>query len=72
MGRSPSPIAEAFGLGTPTEPLAAIAGGPSSVHRLWRLSTTRGRFAVKALDRDSLADGDLEALEGPVAAGHGV
>jgi Ser/Thr protein kinase RdoA (MazF antagonist) len=65
MGRSPWPIAEAFGLGTPTEPLEAIAGGPSAVHRLWRLSTTQGRFVVKALDQDRPAGGDLEALEGP-------
>ena len=65
MERSPSPIAEAFGLGTPTGPLVAVGGGPSAVHRLWRLSTTRGRFAVKALGQDPHADGDLEALEGP-------
>jgi Ser/Thr protein kinase RdoA (MazF antagonist) len=65
MKRSPSPIAAAFGLGRPTEPLVAIASGPSAVHRLWRLSTTRGRFAVKALGQDPPADGDLATLEGP-------
>jgi Ser/Thr protein kinase RdoA (MazF antagonist) len=65
MGWSPSPIAEAFGLGTPTEPLAAMAAGPSAVHRLWRLSTTQGRFAVKALGQAPPAGSDLEALEGP-------
>ena len=43
----------------------ATAGGPSAVHRLWRLTTTQGRFAVKALDQDPPADSDLEALEGP-------
>jgi Ser/Thr protein kinase RdoA (MazF antagonist) len=65
MERSPWPIAEAFGLGTPTAPLVAVGSGPSAVHRLWRLSTTQGRFAVKALGQDPHAHGDLEALEGP-------
>ena len=65
MGLSPSPIAEAFGLGTPTDPLVAIGSGPSAVHHLWRLSTTRGRFAVKVLGRDQ-HPGGVEALEGPV------
>jgi Ser/Thr protein kinase RdoA (MazF antagonist) len=62
---SPSPIAEAFGLGTPTGPLVAITSGPSAVHRSWRLSTSRGRFAVKTLSRDQPACG-MAALEGPV------
>jgi len=65
MELSPSPIAAAFGLGAPTGPLVAITGGPSAVHRSWRLSTRRGRFAVKALSRDQHAHG-VEALEGPV------
>ena len=65
MGRSPSPIAEAFGLGTPTEPLLAIASGPSAVHPLWRLTTTQGRFAVQALGPGPQADGVLEALAAP-------
>jgi Ser/Thr protein kinase RdoA (MazF antagonist) len=65
MELSPSPIAEAFGLGAPTSPLVAITGGPSAVHRSWRLSTSRGRFAVKAFSRDQHAHG-VEALEGPV------
>jgi Ser/Thr protein kinase RdoA (MazF antagonist) len=65
MELSPSPIAEAFGLGTPTGPLVAITSGPSAVHRSWRLSTSRGRFAVKAFNRDPHARG-VEALEGPV------
>jgi Ser/Thr protein kinase RdoA (MazF antagonist) len=65
MEPSPSPIAEAFGLGTPTGPLVAITSGPSAVHRSWRLSTSRGRFAVKTLRRDHHAYG-VEALEGPV------
>jgi Ser/Thr protein kinase RdoA (MazF antagonist) len=60
-----SPIAEAFGLGTPTGPLVAIGSGPSGVHRLWRLSTTRGRFAVKVLGRGQHLGG-VEALDGPV------
>jgi len=62
---SPWPVAEAFGLGTPTGPLVAIASGPSGVHRSWRLSTSRGRFAVKAFDQDLSADG-AATLEGPV------
>jgi Ser/Thr protein kinase RdoA (MazF antagonist) len=65
MELSPSPIAEAFGLGTPSGPLVAISSGPSAVHRSWRLSTSRGRFAVKAFNRDPHARG-VEALEGPV------
>jgi Ser/Thr protein kinase RdoA (MazF antagonist) len=63
MGVSPSPIAEAFGLGIPTGPLVAIGSGPSGVHQLWRLSTTRGRFAVKVLGPDQ-HPGGVEALEG--------
>jgi Ser/Thr protein kinase RdoA (MazF antagonist) len=65
MELSPSPIAEAFGLGTPTSPLVAITSGPSAVHRSWRLSTSRGLFAVKTLSRDQHAYG-VAALEGPV------
>jgi Ser/Thr protein kinase RdoA (MazF antagonist) len=65
MERALSPIAEAFGLGSPTAPLMAVGGGPSGVHRLWRLSTTRGHFAVKAVGQDPPANGDLEALEEP-------
>jgi Phosphotransferase enzyme family len=64
MELSPSPIAEAFGP-APTGPLVAIASGPSAVHRSWRLSTSRGRFAVKAFGRDQHARG-VEAWEGPV------
>jgi Ser/Thr protein kinase RdoA (MazF antagonist) len=68
MKPSPSPVAEAFGLGSPTGPLVAIAGGPSAVHRSWRLSTSRGLFVVKVFDQDQGDDGTdgLEALEGPV------
>jgi hypothetical protein len=62
---SPWPVAEAFGLGAPTGPLVAIASGPSAVHRSWRLSTRRGRFAVKAFDQDLRAS-SAAALEGPV------
>jgi Ser/Thr protein kinase RdoA (MazF antagonist) len=62
---SPWPVAEAFGLGAPTGPLVAIASGPSAVHRSWRLSTSRGRFAVKVLDQDLRGSG-AEGLEGPV------
>jgi Ser/Thr protein kinase RdoA (MazF antagonist) len=62
---SPSPVAEAFGLGAPTGPLVAIAGGPSAVHRSWRLSTRRGLFVVKVFDQDLGAYG-VKALEGPV------
>jgi thiamine kinase-like enzyme len=65
MELSPSPIAEAFGLGAPTGPLVAITSGPSAVHRSWRLSTSRGQFAVKALGWDQHVGG-VEALEGPV------
>jgi Ser/Thr protein kinase RdoA (MazF antagonist) len=62
---SPSSIAEVFGLGAPTGPLVAITGGPSARHRSWRLSTSRGRFAVKAFSRGHHAHG-VEALAGPV------
>jgi Ser/Thr protein kinase RdoA (MazF antagonist) len=65
MELSPTPIAEAFGLGTPTGPLVAITSGPSAVHRSWRLSTSRGRFAIKAFNPDPHARG-VAALEGPV------
>jgi Ser/Thr protein kinase RdoA (MazF antagonist) len=65
MELSPLPTAEAFGLGAPTGPLVAITGGPSAVHRSWRLSTSRGRFAVKALSRDQHAHG-VAGLERPV------
>jgi Ser/Thr protein kinase RdoA (MazF antagonist) len=62
---SPWPVAEAFGLGAPTGPLVAIASRPSAVHRSWRLSTRRGRLAVKAFDQDLRAS-SAAALEGPV------
>jgi len=42
-------VADAFGLGTPTGPPRPVPGGRS--HRLWRLSTTRGGWAVKRLNR---------------------
>jgi Ser/Thr protein kinase RdoA (MazF antagonist) len=62
---SPSSIAEAFGLGVPSGPLVAITGGPSATSRSWRLSTSRGRFAVKAFSPDQHAH-DVEALEASV------
>jgi hypothetical protein len=65
MELSPSPVAEAFGLGAPTGPLVAITGGPSAMHRSWRLSTSRGRFAVKAFSRDQHAH-DVAASEAPL------
>jgi Ser/Thr protein kinase RdoA (MazF antagonist) len=65
MELSPSPIADAFGLGSPTGPLVAVTGGPSAVHRSWRLATSRGLFAVKALGRDQCAHG-VEASAWPV------
>lgn len=43
-------VAAVFDLGRVSEPLLAVAGGWS--HRLWRLSTDRGRFALKELNRD--------------------
>jgi Ser/Thr protein kinase RdoA (MazF antagonist) len=62
---SPSVIAEAFGLGVPTGPLTPVGSGPSGLHHLWRLSTTRGHFAVKALSLGQPSD--LEPMErGPV------
>lgn len=42
-------IAAAFGLGAPAGPLRAAPGGES--HRVWRLQTTAGVFAVKELNR---------------------
>jgi hypothetical protein len=36
-----SSIAQVFGLGDPTGPLVAIGSGPSAVHGVWRLATTR-------------------------------
>ena len=65
MKPSPWPVAEAFGLGAPTGPLVAIPSGPSAVYRSWRLSTSRGRFAVKVVDQD-LSPSSAAALEGPV------
>jgi Ser/Thr protein kinase RdoA (MazF antagonist) len=65
-GPSPSVIARSFGLGVPTGPLVAVGSGPSARHHLWRLSTTRGRFAVKALSRDQEFGADVQALQGPV------
>jgi Ser/Thr protein kinase RdoA (MazF antagonist) len=62
-GPSPSAIATAFGLGDPTGPLVAVGSGPSARHHLWRLSTTRGRFAVKALRRDQGFGADVQALQ---------
>jgi aminoglycoside phosphotransferase (APT) family kinase protein len=46
----PHAVASIFDLGRPTEPLARVPGGYS--HRTWRLSTNRGRYAVKELNRD--------------------
>ena len=65
-GPSPSAIARTFGLGVPTGPLVAVGSGPSARHHLWRLSTTRGRFAVKALSQDRKFGADLQALQEPV------
>jgi Ser/Thr protein kinase RdoA (MazF antagonist) len=65
MKPSPWPVAEAFGLGAPTDPLVPIPGGPSAVHQSWWLSTSRGLFAVKVFDRD-LGGYGVEALEGSV------
>jgi hypothetical protein len=61
---SASSIAAAFGLGIPTGPLVAVAGGPSALHRSALLATGRDRFAVKVLGRGH-AD-DVEASEVPV------
>jgi Ser/Thr protein kinase RdoA (MazF antagonist) len=38
-------IADAFGLGEPSEPLRPLAGGSSASH--WRIDTARGRWVVK-------------------------
>lgn len=43
-------VCAAFRLGAPAKPLVAVRGGDS--HRVWRLVTTRGSFAVKELNRD--------------------
>jgi Ser/Thr protein kinase RdoA (MazF antagonist) len=64
-GPSPSAIARAFGLGVPTGPLEAVGVGRAR-HHLWRLSTTRGRFVVKALGRDQGLGADVRELQGPV------
>jgi Ser/Thr protein kinase RdoA (MazF antagonist) len=42
-------VCDAFGLGAPTGVLVRVPGGRS--HRLWRLDSTHGRFAVKELNR---------------------
>lgn len=44
-------MCNAFDLGTPAGPLEAVRGGLS--HRVWRLTTDRGRFAVKEMNRDA-------------------
>lgn len=46
---SPEAVCEAFDLGRPVAPLRAVQGGLS--HRMWRLETVRGCFAVKELNR---------------------
>ena len=48
----------AFGLGDPAGAMTPVAGGLT--HRLWRLETSRGTFAVKVLDR-TWGPPDLEA-----------
>ena len=52
MADTPSALAicSAFDLGTPVREPVAVVGGLS--HRMWRLETTRGRFAVKQINRD--------------------
>lgn len=46
----PAAVCRAFDLGRPTEPLEPVMGGLS--HRMWRLTASRGRFAVKQINRD--------------------
>jgi hypothetical protein len=41
MKPSPSPVAEAFGLGVPTGPLVAIPSGPSAVANWLELNVRR-------------------------------
>lgn len=43
-------VCDAFGLGTPIGTMTAVAGGLS--HRMWRLASSRGDFAVKELNRN--------------------
>ena len=43
-------VSDAFALGDPVQPPAEVVGGLS--HRMWRLTTSRGSFAVKELNRD--------------------
>jgi Ser/Thr protein kinase RdoA (MazF antagonist) len=63
---SPSVIATAFGLAVPTGPLVAVESGPSARHHLWRLSTTQGRFAVKAVGHHQQLSANDLALRGPM------
>ncbi len=45
-------VCRRYGLGTPVTPLSAVTGG--LLHRLYRLETDKGRYAVKVLDADVL------------------
>lgn len=54
-------VADLFDLGRVTRPLTAVAGAYS--HRVWHLSTVRGRFAVKELNRDFTDPSYLDRYE---------
>ena len=43
-------VCDAFDLGTPIGTMSVVPGGLS--HRMWRLATARGHFAVKELNRN--------------------
>jgi Ser/Thr protein kinase RdoA (MazF antagonist) len=51
---SAADICRAFDLGAPLDPLVPVAGG--STNRVWRLTTERGRFAVKEMAGDLMPE----------------
>jgi hypothetical protein len=55
-------LCERLALGRPEEPLAPVAGGFH--HRMWRLRTGEGKFAIKQLAPDApLAPGPVNRIE---------
>src|SRR5688500_3862671 len=54
-------VAAAFELGTPLRPMTRVGGG--NVHRMWRLDTDRGSWAVKQLRPGTALPAYLNTIE---------